>query len=103
MHPFLRNLIIGLVGLIVAGALSAFAVLGDDTGASTLAMLASGVLGTAVGIFLFVQGWIWSQRAWRRGYVGRSVVIAAAGGLMIVVAGAALAGTVIVLLLFYLG
>lgn len=103
MHPFLRNLIIGFVGLIVAGALSALAVLGEDTGTSTLAMLASGILGTAVGIFLFVQGWIWSQRAWRGGYVGRSVAIAVAGGLMILIAGAALAGTIVVLQLFYLG
>jgi len=103
MHPFLRNMIIGLVGLIVAGALSALAVLGDDTGTSTLAMLASGILGTVVGIFLFTQGWIWSQRAWRRGSIGRSVAIAVAGGLMILLASVALAGTIIVLQLFYIG
>ncbi len=70
MHPFLRNVVIGVVGLLVAGGLMAIAVFGTDSGSSVLAMLAAGILGTVVGGFLFVQGWIWSQRAWRRGYTG---------------------------------
>jgi len=102
MHPFLRNLVIGVVGLLIAGGLSAVAVLGTDSGTSVVAMLAAGILGFVVGIFLFAQGWIWSQRAWRRGYVGRSVAIALAGGLMILVAALSLAGSVMVVLLFYL-
>lgn len=102
MHPFLRNVVIGVVGLLIAGALSALAVLGNDPGTSILAMLAAGLIGTVVGSFLFVQGWIWSQRAWRRGFAGRSVAIAVGGGLMIVVAAGSLAGTVLVVLLFYL-
>jgi hypothetical protein len=101
MHPFLRNLVIGLVGLVVAGGLSALALLGEDSSLSVLAMLASAILGVMVGIFLFAQGWIWSQRAWRRGYAGRSVAIAFAGGFMILLAAFALAGVVILLLLFY--
>lgn len=102
MHPFLRNLVIGAVGLLIAGGLSAIAVLGNNSDLSILALLVSGILGTMVGLFLFVQGWIWSQRAWRRGYTGRSVAIAVGGGLMVILAAVALAGTVMVVLLFYL-
>jgi hypothetical protein len=102
MHPFARNLVIGAVGLLIAGGLAAIAVLGDDPGMSVAAMLAAGLLGTGVGLFMFVQGWIWSQRAYRRGSTGTSVAIALAGGLMILMAAVALAGTVVLLLLFYL-
>jgi hypothetical protein len=102
MHPFLRNLVIGIVGLIIAGALSALALLGEDSNLSVVAMLASGLIATLIGIFLFVQGWIWSQRAARQGHNGRSVAIALAGGLMIVMAAGALAGAVLLVLLFYL-
>jgi hypothetical protein len=103
MHPLARNLVIGGVGLIMAGGLTALAVLGRDSGTSVLAMLAAGLLAAAVGIFLFVQGWIWSQRAYRSGSTGRSIGIALGGGLMIVLAAVALAGTVILVLVFYLG
>ena len=105
MHPFLRNLVIGAVGLLIAGGLSAIALLpdGSDSGLSILAMLASGVIATVTGLFLFVQGWIWSQRAWQHGSAGRSMAIAVAGGLMILVAAVALAAAVVLVLLFYLG
>ncbi|MGH2455341.1 MAG: hypothetical protein ACRDHD_03690 [Candidatus Limnocylindria bacterium] len=103
MHPFARNLVIGAVGLLIAGGLSAIAILGDDSGASVAAMLASGLIATTIGLFLFVQGWIWSQRSWRHGSAGRSVAIAVAGGLMILLASVALAGTVVLVLLFYAG
>ena len=103
MHPFLRNLIIGGVGLIIAGGLAALAGLGRDSSTSVLAMVAAGAISTAVGVFLFVQGWIWSQRAYRQGSTGRSIAIALGGGLMIVLAGLALAGTVILVMVFYLG
>jgi hypothetical protein len=103
MHPFLRNLVIGAVGLLIAGGLSAIALVGEDSGTSILAMLASGVIATVIGLFLFVQGWIWSQRAWQHGSAGRSMAVAVAGGLMILVAAVALAGAVVLVLLFYLG
>jgi hypothetical protein len=102
MHPLARNLIIGAVGLIIAGGLSALAVLGEDSGTSVLAMLLAGLVATAIGIFLFVQAWIWSQRTWRRGSAGTSLAIAVAGGLMIVLAAGALAACVVLVLLFYL-
>ncbi len=101
MHPLLRNVVIAIVGLIIAGGLSALALLGEDSNLSILAMLGAGLVGAVISIFLFVQGWIWSQRAGRRGYTGRSVAIAFAGGLMILVAAASLAGAVMVVLLFY--
>jgi len=102
MHPFLRNVVISIVGLIIAGGLSALALLGRDSSLSVLAMLASALLATAVGIFLFAQGWVWSSRAARQGYAGRSIGIALAGGLMVIFAAGALAGAVILVLLFYL-
>jgi hypothetical protein len=103
MHPFARNLVIGAVGLLIAGGLATLGVLGGDPATSVLAMLAAGLISTTVGVFLFIQGWIWSQRAYRQGSTGRSIAIALGGGLMIVLAGLALAGTVILVLVFYLG
>jgi len=101
MHPLWRNLIIGGVGLIIAGGLAALAVLGRDSSTSVLAMLGAGLMTAAVGIFLFVQGWIWSQRAYRGGCAGRSVAIALGGGVMIVMAAVALGACVVLLLVFY--
>ncbi|HEY7847564.1 MAG TPA: hypothetical protein VIC83_05170 [Candidatus Limnocylindria bacterium] len=103
MHPLARNAVIGLVALLIAGGLAALAVFGTDSALSVLEMLAAGVIAVAAGIFLFVQGWIWSQRAYRRGATGRAVLIAIGGGLMIVLAAFALAGTVILVLAFYVG
>ena len=101
MHPLWRNLIIGGVGLIIAGGLAAVAVLGRESSASVLEMLGAGLLVALVGIFLFVQGWIWSQRAYRNGSTGRSVAIALGGGIMIVLAAVALGGSVILFLVFF--
>lgn len=103
MHPLLRNLVISIVGLIIAGALSALALLGRDSDFSILAMLLSGLIAAAIGIFLFAQGWIWSRRVAHRGYPGRSLAIALGGGLMIIMAAAALAGATMLILLFYIG
>jgi hypothetical protein len=100
MHPLARNAVIGFVALLIAGGFVALAVL---TPLSVLAMLAAGMIAMAAGLFLFVQGWIWSQRAYRRGATGRSVLIAIGGGLMIVLAAFALAATVILVLVFYVG
>ena len=102
MHPFVRNLVIGVVGLILAAGLVAIAVLGEDSAMSVAAMLAAGLISAAVGIFLFVQAWVWSQRVYRRGSGGTSVAISLAGGLMVLLAGAALAGCVVLILTFYL-
>lgn len=102
MHPFVRNLVIGIVGLIIAGGLSALALLGENSNLSVFAMLASALIATAIGIFLFVQGWIWSQRAYRSRSVGMSVAIALGGGLMILLAAVALGGAVILVIVFYI-
>ncbi len=101
MHPFARNLVIGVVGLLLAGGLSTIAILGEDSGLSVAAMLASGLIATGVGLFLFAQGWIWSQRQYRRGSAGTSIVIAIAGGVMGLLAAGALAATVVLVLTFY--
>jgi hypothetical protein len=102
MHPFVRNVVIGVVGLLIAAGLTAMAVLGDNTGLSVAAMLASALIAVGIGVFLFVQGWIWSQRAYRSRSTGMSVTIALGGGLMIVLAAVALAGAVILVVVFYL-
>ena len=103
MHPLLRNVVIGIVGLIIAGALSTLALLGRDSDLSVLALLAAAVLGSLIGLFLFAQGWIWGSRAARRREHGQAVLVAVGGGLMIVVAAVALVGLLILLLLFFLG
>jgi hypothetical protein len=103
MHPLLRNTVIGVVGLIIAGALVALALLGRDSGLSILAMLAAGLLASAIGLFLYAQGWTWGSRAARRRQTGTSLVIAVGAGLMALIAAVALAGLLILILLFYLG
>ena len=103
MHPLLRNAVIGVVGLIIAAALTALALLGRDSDLSVLALLGAGILGTAIGLFLFSQGWIWASHAARRRRSGEAVLIAVGGGLMILVAAVAMAGLFVLLLLFFLG
>ncbi|MGQ0607959.1 MAG: hypothetical protein ACT4OQ_05810 [Chloroflexota bacterium] len=103
MHPLLRNTVIGIVGLIIAGALAALALLGRDSDQSVLALLGAGVLGTLIGLFLYSQGWIWGSRAARQRDHGQSVLIAIGGGLMALVAAVAVALLLILLLLFVLG
>jgi hypothetical protein len=103
MHPLLRNVVIGIVGLIIAGALTALALLGRDSDLSILALLAAGVLGTLIGLFLYSQGWTWGSRAARRREAGQSVLIAIGGGIMALIAAVALAGLLVLVLLFYLG
>jgi hypothetical protein len=103
MHPLLRNVVIGIVGLIIAGALTALALLGRDSDLSILALLAAAILGTLVGLFLYSQGWMWGSRAARRRETGQSVLIAVGGGVMVLVAAVALAGMLVLILLFYLG
>ena len=102
MHPFLRNVVIGVVGLLIAAGLTAMSVLSADTGFSVAAMLLSALIAVVIGVFLFVQGWIWSQRAYRTRSTGMSVAIALGGGFMILLAALALAGAVILVILFYL-
>jgi hypothetical protein len=102
MHPFLRNVVIGVVGLLIAAGLTAMSVLSADTAFSVAAMLVSALIAVVIGVFLFVQGWIWSQRAYRTRSTGMSVAIALGGGVMILMAALALAGAVILVILFYL-
>jgi hypothetical protein len=103
MHPLLRNVVIGIVGLIIAAALTALALLGRNSDLSVLALLVAGLLGTLIGLFLYGQGWIWGTRAARRRESGQSALIAVGGGLMVLLAAVALALLVILVLLFYLG
>ena len=103
MHPLLRNVVIGIVGLIIAGGLTALAVVGRDADLSVLALLAAAILGSLIGLFLYSQGWIWGTRMARRRQGGQSILVAIGGGLMALVAAIALAGLLILILLFYLG
>lgn len=102
MHPFLRNVVIGVVGLLIAAALTTMSILSADTAFSVGAMLASALIAVVIGVFLFIQGWIWSQRAYRSRSTGMSVAIALGGGFMILLAALALGGAVILVILFYL-
>ena len=102
MHPFLRNVVVGVVGLLIAAALTIMSILSNDTAFSVGAMLASALIAVVIGVFLFIQGWIWSQRAYRTRSTGMSVAIALGGGFMILLAALALAGAVILVILFYL-
>jgi hypothetical protein len=102
MHPMLRNVVIGVVALIIAGALTALGLLGTDSDLSVLALLGAGTIGTLVGLFLYSQGWIWGTRAARQRASGQAVLIALGGGVMALVAAVALAGLVVLLFLFVL-
>ena len=102
MHPFLRNVVIGVVGLLIAAALTTMSILSNDTTFSVGAMLASALIAVVIGVFLFIQGWIWSQRAYRTRSTGMSVAIALGGGFMILLAALALGGAVVLVILFYL-
>jgi hypothetical protein len=103
MHPYLRVLVVAIVAMIIAGALVALALAGRNTTLSVVALLAAGVVAVAIGGFVFVQSWIWSQRSWQESSRGRSLAIALAGGLAIIVAAGAAAGSIVLLLTFFLG
>ena len=103
MHPMLRNVVIGVVGLIIAGALTALALLGRDSELSVLGLLAAGIIGALVGLFLYSQGWVWGARAARQHETGQSILIALGAGVMSLVAAVAVAGLLILVLLFLIG
>jgi hypothetical protein len=103
MHPLLRNSVIGIVGLIIAGGLTALALLGRDSDLSILLLVAAAVLGALIGLFLYSQGWVWGSDAARNRDYGASLLVAIGGGVMALVAAVALAGLLILLLLFFLG
>ncbi len=103
MHPLLRNVIIGIVGLLIAGGLSALALLGQNTDLSIIALLTAAILASLIGLFLYSQGWVWGSRMARRRQGGQSLLVAIGGGLMALLAAVALAGLLILVLLFYLG
>jgi hypothetical protein len=102
MNPLLRNVVVGAVGLIISGALTALALLGRDSDLSVVALVSAAILAAAVGLFLYAQGWTWGSRAARRRETGSSILIAIAGGLMVLVAAVALAGLLILLLVFFI-
>src|SRR5690349_10044783 len=101
MHPFLRSLIIAVVGLIISGGLLALALLGENSELSVIEMLLSGLVAAVVCVFAFAQGWRRSQRSWHSGAAGKGVLIAVSGGIAGVLGAGALADVVILLLLFY--
>jgi len=101
MHPMLRNVVIGVVGLIIAGALTALALLGRDSDLSVLGLLAAGIIGAVVGIFFYSQGWIWGSRAARQRETGQAFLIAIGAGLMALVAAVAIAALFVLALLFF--
>ena len=103
MNPILRNAVIGVVGLLIAGAFIALALVGGDTDLSILALLVAGLIAAGIGLFLYAQGWVWGSRAARQRQMGQSVLAAIGGGFMALVAAAALASLVVLILLFYLG
>ena len=103
MHPILRYVVIGVVGLIITGALVALGLYGIDPDLAILTLLAAGVVAAGTGLFLYAQGWVWGTRTARQRRMGESVVFAIGGGLMALVAAAALAGLLVLVLLFYLG
>jgi uncharacterized membrane protein YeaQ/YmgE (transglycosylase-associated protein family) len=103
MHPMLRNVVIGVVGLIIAGALTALALVGRDSDLSVLGLLAAGVIGALVGLFLYSQGWIWGARAARQHETGQSILIALGAGVMALVAAVAIAGLLVLAMLFFIG
>jgi hypothetical protein len=103
MHPILRYVVIGVVGLIISGALVALGLYSTDPDLSILLLLVAGVVAAGLGLFLYGQGWIWGTRTARQRRLGESVAFAIGGGLMALVAAAALAGLLVLLLLFYLG
>lgn len=102
MNPFLRNVVIGVVGFLVAIGLGVLGLLnsGDPT-FQVLAMLAGAVLATGVAVYLFIQAWRWSIVAYREGRTGRSVGVALLGGFIVLIAAGALSYAVILALLFF--
>ncbi len=103
MHPMLRNVVIGVVGLIIAGALTVLSLLGRDSDLSVLGLLAAGIIGALVGLFFYGQGWVWGSRAARQRETGQAVLIAIGAGLMALVAAVAIAGLLVLALLFFIG
>lgn len=102
MHPLLRNVVIGAVGLLIALALAALGLMGRNSDLSVLALFAAGLLASIIGAFGYVQGWIWGSDAARRRRFGQSALIAIGGGIMVLVGGLALGLLVILVRLFYL-
>ena len=99
----LRNAVIGVVALIIAGALTALALTGRNSDLSVLALLAAGIIGALVGLFLYGQGWVWGSRAARQRETGQAILIAVGTGLMALVAAVAVAGLLVLTLLFLIG
>lgn len=103
MHPLLRHVVIGIVGLLIAGGLVTLGLLGEDPDLAVLTLLAAGVVAAGTGLFLYAQGWVWGTRSARQRRTGTALAFALGGGLMALVAAAALGGLLVLVLLFYLG
>lgn len=102
MNPFVRYLVIGAVGFIVASALGIVGLLSaQDPVIQGLAMVAGALIVAGICIFLFVQAWRWSIVAYRERRTGRSLAVALTGGVMVVIAAGALSVAAILGLLFF--
>jgi hypothetical protein len=103
MNPLARNAVIAVVGMLVSVGLLALSLLVRSVTVFVVAALASAAVAVAVGVYEFIQAWLWSQRLAADGSHGRSVVVALAGGLMVVIAGVAVAAAVWVMALVFIG
>ena len=102
MNPFVRYLVIGIVGLIVATALGVLGLLSSQNPTiQALAMLGASAVVAAICIFLFVQAWRWSVIAYRDRHTLRSLAVALAGGVIVIMGAGALAVAAILGLLFF--
>ena len=102
MNPFIRYLVVGAVGFIVAAGFVVLGLLNSNSPTfQVLSMIAGALLAAAVSMYLFVQAWRWSVWAYREGHTGRSLGIALAGGFVIMVGAAAMALAAILALLFF--
>ena len=102
MNPFVRYLVIGAVGFIVAGALGVMGLMSSQNPMTqVLAMIAGSLIAAGICIFLFIQAWRWSIRAYRERRTGRSLLVALTGGVIVIMGAGALALAAILALLFF--
>ena len=102
MNPFVRYLVIGIVGFIVATALGVLGLLSSQNPTiQALAMFGASLVVAAICIFLFVQAWRWSVIAYRDRHTLRSLAVALAGGVIVIMGAGALAVAAVLGLLFF--
>ena len=101
MNPFIRYLVVGVVGFIVAAALGVLGLVSSQNPTiQVIALLGGALIVAGVCVYLFIQAWRWSVRAYRERRTGRSIAVAVAGGMVVIMAAGALAVAAILALLF---